>query len=241
MSSSLYLVFLLYLFLFFIILVSLDTRSEQSEIVTRSRITQVGKVWRQIWNDEKTKWAQLDDYIDGDDGMDTESGLNGMNGVEGKENYSESESSSLLFPFSNKKKNGNSFDHDMNLAYASSSSSLYYYVLEFCRDIACNTWRAYAETFRNWSALGIRFVSVLFFAAIISLIYSDLGYNQKNIQDRIGILYFVLTNQVQQSNFTSTLIKKFFDDQFDLFFICIYSISALKPPLECSNPYLLIL
>jgi hypothetical protein len=116
----------------------------------------------------------------------------------------------------------------MSKAYASASTSPHHYVVEFCRDVACLTWRAYAETFRyiyvyiyiyiyiyiyvyicmyiyiyiyihtyrNWSALSIRFVSVLFFAAILSLIYSDLGYNQKNIQDRIGILYFVLTNQV---------------------------------------------
>jgi hypothetical protein len=201
-------IILLFSFYFSINLVSLDTRSEQSELVTRSRINQIGKVWRQVWNGEKDKWAQLEDYMG--DNNDTENGYtNETSGVEEKEGISESETSALLFPFSKKETNG--FDYEMSLAYASSSTSPYHCVVEFCRDIACLTWRAYVETFRNWSALSIRFVSVLFFAAIISLIYSDLGYNQKNIQDRIGILYFVLTNQVCIYLLLNTSTLFFFD------------------------------
>ena len=57
-------------------------------------------------------------------------------------------------------------------------------------------WRATVETMRNYGALLIRALTNLFLAVIISLIYHNLGYSQTNIQDRVGILYFMLINQV---------------------------------------------
>jgi ABC-type multidrug transport system ATPase subunit len=57
-------------------------------------------------------------------------------------------------------------------------------------------WRALSEIFRNYGSLAIRAGTVLFYAMILSLIYQDLGYTQQNIQDRTGLLYFMLINQV---------------------------------------------
>jgi ATP-binding cassette, subfamily G (WHITE), eye pigment precursor transporter len=57
-------------------------------------------------------------------------------------------------------------------------------------------WRANAETYRNYGALFIRAITGLFFAVLLALIYQNIGYNQRNIQDRLGLLYFFLINQV---------------------------------------------
>jgi ABC-type multidrug transport system ATPase subunit len=57
-------------------------------------------------------------------------------------------------------------------------------------------WRALVEIFRNYAALAIRTGTVLFYAMIVSLIYQNTGYTQQSIQDRTGLLYFMLINQV---------------------------------------------
>ncbi|KAJ1428243.1 ABC-2 type transporter-domain-containing protein [Ochromonadaceae sp. CCMP2298] len=57
------------------------------------------------------------------------------------------------------------------------------------------TWRASAEIYRNYGALLIRCCTVLFFAVLLSLIYQDLDDSQQSIQDRVGLLYFILINQ----------------------------------------------
>lgn len=185
---------------FLLDLISLDTRSEQLEIITRCRISQVGKVWKQVQSDEVTESTQLKEYV-GDNKDPDKKFQKELIETEEKEEFQESEMSELLFPFSTKESYGDRLKDELSLAYATISTSPFHCVTEFYRDITCLTWRAYAETFRNWSALSIRFVSSLFFATILSLIYSDLGYTQKNIQDRIGILYFVLTNQVCNDDF----------------------------------------
>jgi hypothetical protein len=58
------------------------------------------------------------------------------------------------------------------------------------------TWRASAEIYCNYGALLIRCCTVLFFAVLLSLIYQDLDDSQQSIQDRVGLLYFILINQV---------------------------------------------
>mmetsp|Transcript_15892 Transcript_15892/g.26735 ORF Transcript_15892/g.26735 Transcript_15892/m.26735 type:complete len:320 (+) Transcript_15892:155-1114(+) len=63
------------------------------------------------------------------------------------------------------------------------------------QDFAQLTWRAVAEIYRNFGALTIRCGTVLFFAVLLSLIYQNLGNSQQSIQDRIGLLYFLLINQ----------------------------------------------
>lgn len=62
-------------------------------------------------------------------------------------------------------------------------------------DFAILIWRANVNQYRNYGALVIRGVTSLFFAVLISLIYRDLTYNQRGIQNRSGLLYFVLINQ----------------------------------------------
>lgn len=57
-------------------------------------------------------------------------------------------------------------------------------------------WRAIVEIMRNYTALGIKTSTSLFFAVILSLVYHGIGFSQRNIQDRTGVLYFILINQV---------------------------------------------
>lgn len=63
-------------------------------------------------------------------------------------------------------------------------------------DFKILTWRSFVQLFRNHFGVGVRVITLVFFAAILSLIYQRIGYNQKNIQDRIGIIFFVTSNQV---------------------------------------------
>jgi hypothetical protein len=63
------------------------------------------------------------------------------------------------------------------------------------RDFAMLLWRACVDVYRNWTELGIRFFTSMFFAVLLSLVYQDLGTGQKSIQDRIGILFFISINQ----------------------------------------------
>jgi ABC-type multidrug transport system ATPase subunit len=58
-------------------------------------------------------------------------------------------------------------------------------------------WRSFANVYRNYGALLIRGVTSIFFAILVALIYRNLGYGQKDIQNRAGLLYFVIINQVR--------------------------------------------
>ena len=48
---------------------------------------------------------------------------------------------------------------------------------------------------RDRSALGIRIFTACFFALFLSALYSDMGSEQKDIQNRNGILFFIAINQ----------------------------------------------
>lgn len=62
-------------------------------------------------------------------------------------------------------------------------------------DFAVLTDRAFKDLFRNYTALIVRCCTTLFFAVLVSLIYRNLGHDQRSIQNRAGLLYFVLVNQ----------------------------------------------
>ena len=63
------------------------------------------------------------------------------------------------------------------------------------RDFAMLLWRASIDRHRNWTAITVRFITILFFAVLLSLVYSDMGDGQQSIQDRVGILFFISINQ----------------------------------------------
>lgn len=63
-------------------------------------------------------------------------------------------------------------------------------------DFGVLLWRSNANIYRNYAAILIRGLTTLFFAVLISLIYRNLTYDQRGIQNRSGLLYFVLINQV---------------------------------------------
>lgn len=54
--------------------------------------------------------------------------------------------------------------------------------------------RAFNEIKRNKFATVIRTVSAIIFAILVGIIYLDLGVSQSSIQDRVGLLFFVIIN-----------------------------------------------
>lgn len=55
-------------------------------------------------------------------------------------------------------------------------------------------WRAWVEQSRDWVAQLLKNSFLALFALIISGIYSNIGYNQLSIQNRNGVLFFILIN-----------------------------------------------
>jgi ABC-type multidrug transport system ATPase subunit len=68
------------------------------------------------------------------------------------------------------------------------------------RDYYFLQWRCFLNLYRNYGSVLVRTVTTLFFAALVALIYRDLGYTQQDIQNRMGLLYFLLINQVREIN-----------------------------------------
>eukprot|EP01037_Dinobryon_pediforme_P020148 gene20148-20697_t len=66
---------------------------------------------------------------------------------------------------------------------------------EWIGDFIRLSWRASVEILRNYGSIAIKTATSLFFAVILSLVYHGIGFSQRNIQDRIGVLYFILVNQ----------------------------------------------
>ncbi|RYH28692.1 ATP-binding cassette domain-containing protein [archaeon] len=56
-------------------------------------------------------------------------------------------------------------------------------------------WRSWTEQARNLSIIMVKFTVCAFFALIIGGIYSNIGHDQRSIQNRRGVLYFVMINQ----------------------------------------------
>lgn len=56
-------------------------------------------------------------------------------------------------------------------------------------------WRSWTEQSRNIPAIMTKFFSSIFFALIIGGIYSNIGHSQQSIQNRKGVLFFLLVNQ----------------------------------------------
>ena len=54
-------------------------------------------------------------------------------------------------------------------------------------------WRTWAAQSRQWPVLVIKLCLTSFFGLIIGGIYSHVGYNQKSIQNRIGLLFIVVS------------------------------------------------
>eukprot|EP00301_Raphidiophrys_heterophryoidea_P000122 c10063_g1_i1.p1 GENE.c10063_g1_i1~~c10063_g1_i1.p1 ORF type:complete len:733 (+),score=201.68 c10063_g1_i1:101-2200(+) len=56
-------------------------------------------------------------------------------------------------------------------------------------------WRSFINAKRNKIALIMKAVINIFFALLVGAIYSNTSYNQKSIQDRVGVLFFFTVNQ----------------------------------------------
>ena len=77
----------------------------------------------------------------------------------------------------------------------SPSWSLRNSVASWYRCLRLLTWRSYTEATRNFGALAVRASTQIFVVVILSLVYQRLPHNQRSIQDRIGILFFITINQ----------------------------------------------
>ena len=65
----------------------------------------------------------------------------------------------------------------------------------FKRNFQLLCWRSSAEQLREIPTIVIKFCVTAFFALIIGGIYSNVGYNQKSIQNRTGLLFVIAINQ----------------------------------------------
>lgn len=68
-------------------------------------------------------------------------------------------------------------------------------ILDFFVDTFVLFQRAVREIYRDWATLLIKTATVLFFSVLLALIYRDLPITQRSIQDRLGLLFFVVINQ----------------------------------------------
>ncbi|KAL9649908.1 hypothetical protein ABK040_011381 [Willaertia magna] len=56
-------------------------------------------------------------------------------------------------------------------------------------------WRSFINVMRDRVLTVARFIQSVIFAVLIGLIFLRLGYNQRGVQNRLGVLFFVLLNQ----------------------------------------------
>jgi len=57
------------------------------------------------------------------------------------------------------------------------------------------SWRSWSEQYRDLATIKIKLIMTSFFALIIGGIYSDAGYSQKAINNRVGLLFVICINQ----------------------------------------------
>ncbi len=69
-------------------------------------------------------------------------------------------------------------------------------ILNWFQDYGVLEWRCFVNIYRNYVNIVVRGMTTIFFAVLLALIYRDLGYTQRDIQNRTGLLYFILINQV---------------------------------------------
>lgn len=55
--------------------------------------------------------------------------------------------------------------------------------------------RGACEIYRDWVILLVKTATIIFFSVLLALIYRNLPLNQRSIQDRLGLLFFVIINQ----------------------------------------------
>jgi hypothetical protein len=83
------------------------------------------------------------------------------------------------------------FDPDMKIK--SIGTKLTFYKLRKNFILLC--WRSFTSQIRNVPAFAIKLTFAIVFSFIIGGIYSNIGYSQRSIQNRTGVLYFILINQ----------------------------------------------
>lgn len=63
-------------------------------------------------------------------------------------------------------------------------------------DFLILVFRAFMNKYRDFWGIAFQIFPTLFLAVLISLIFRDLGYEQRSIQDRTGVLFFICVSQV---------------------------------------------
>mmetsp|Transcript_8531 Transcript_8531/g.7643 ORF Transcript_8531/g.7643 Transcript_8531/m.7643 type:complete len:481 (+) Transcript_8531:366-1808(+) len=158
---------------YFLDLVSLDTRTIQSEIETRNTIELLVTFWNNTIiskseDTEEHKFVDIELSSSSNDEKRSQASLRSISDMVASsyliinDNHPKSVIGHIIFWFTS-----------------------FYYL----------SWRAAAEIYRNFGSIAIKLATVLFFAVILSLLYHNVKYSQTNIQDRIGLLYFITLNQ----------------------------------------------
>eukprot|EP01035_Chromulina_nebulosa_P018182 gene18182-23840_t len=158
---------------YFLDLVSLDTRTIQSELETRNTIELLATFWNNTIiskseDIEEHKFVDIELSPNCNDEKRSQASLRSI---------SDMVASSYLIINENHPKSV--------IGHIIVWFTSYYYL----------SWRATAEIYRNFGSIAIKLATVLFFAVILSLLYHNVKYSQTNIQDRIGLLYFITLNQ----------------------------------------------
>lgn len=171
---------------FFLDLVSLDTRSTEQEKETRERINSLALNWKSRVDNKAQVFVEKEFERRTSHELVCEVGVSkdeiaddGADGVQSGDFYDLNSTDNLL-------------------------RKLYIDIYAWFFSFYLLSWRANAEIYRNYGALIIRVATGLFFAVLLSLVYHDLAFSQRNIQDRIGILYFLMVNQVRHHHFAFT-------------------------------------
>ena len=66
---------------------------------------------------------------------------------------------------------------------------------KMARNFVLLCWRTWSEQSRDVISLKLKLVTTFFFALLVGGIYNDIGNDQKSIQNRNGVLYFIAINQ----------------------------------------------
>lgn len=63
------------------------------------------------------------------------------------------------------------------------------------RNFSLLCWRTWSEQSRDINSLRLKFIMTCFFSLLLGGIYNNIGNDQKSIQNRIGLLFFITINQ----------------------------------------------
>lgn len=167
-------------------LISLDHRDEVKEVTSRERIEALCSRFREVSCRERAAFFELEGH-DGEEKKDADESEHGSTAGSERSQHSQASFHS-------------STAAEGSLPTKPAGCEAHLRVcIRYIRLVGVLYWRATVENLRDLNTQMVKLFVLLFLAAIISLLYSksDPVYSstQASIQDRIGLLFFVVINQ----------------------------------------------